>query len=278
VFFYTAGTIYPQTLALFLFLLVIAMFTRREIQDRHYLAGGLLLGFLILTVPTFAFTLFVFLGWFLVQPRLRRPLGICLAAGGALLIVGLWTVRNTIAFSTFFFVSSNSGENLLLGNSENTRPNAGTNVDISAYYEQTLGMDEIERDAFYRAQAVEYIGEHPARAARLYGLKVLNYFNFRNELITRSEGSALRDLLVLFTYGPLLLVVITRLALIPRFQATRFEILLVVLYGLSALVGAVFFTRIRFRLPFDSLLVMLAAVFLAQLLKCRVESGGQKGK
>jgi 4-amino-4-deoxy-L-arabinose transferase-like glycosyltransferase len=267
VFFYTAGTLYPQILASFLFLLAIALFTHPDIQMSHYLLGGLLLGFLILTVPTFAFTLFVFLGWFLLNPRLRRPLGITLAVGGALLVVGLWTARNYAAFGSFVFVSSNSGENLLLGNSEHTLPNAGTNVDISSYYEQTLEMDEVERDAFYRAQALEYIREHPARAARLYGLKVLNYFNFRNELYTKSEGSSLRDLLVLFTYSPLLLVFFTRLAFLPHIQATRFEILLAVLYGLSALASAIFFTRIRFRLPFDALLIMLAAIFLAQLAK-----------
>jgi hypothetical protein len=223
----------------------------------------------------------VFVGWFLVTPRLHQPLGISLALAGALLVLGLWTVRNYTSFGSFVFISSNSGENLLLGNSENTRPNAGTNIDISAYQAQTQEMNEVERDNFYRAAALDYIREHPARTARLYLLKVLNYFNFRNELTTESEGSSLRDLLVLITYGPLLLVFIARLAFIPLRRTlsplpfSRFEILLAVLYGLSALTSAVFFTRIRFRLPFDILLIMLAAIFLAKVMKMGIGGIGE---
>jgi 4-amino-4-deoxy-L-arabinose transferase-like glycosyltransferase len=261
--FYTAGTLYPQTLATLLFLLALYFFSRREMQIKDFLLGGLLLGALILTVPTFAFTLLVFAVWLILIPSSRRLIGLFLVLAPVLLLVGAWTFRNYNAFNRIFMVSTNSGENLLLGNSEGTRPNAGTIVDISRYKEQAAGMGEADADAYYRDEALDWIRDNPGRAAGLYLQKVLNYFNFRNELVTQSEASPLRDLLVLLTYGPLLLILLARLALKRRFPLDPTEWLWIALYLLSALTTAVFFTRIRFRLPFDFLLILLAAASTA---------------
>lgn len=266
-FFYTAGTLYPQILAALLFATVLHLFTRREGRLPHFLLGGLLLGWLILAVPTFAFLLGVFPLWFVFHRV--RPAGPLLALAAAVLLVGVWTARNYTAFGRLVFVSSNSGENLLLGNSEDTRPNAGTNVDISRYQAQAAGLDEAGEDAFYRDQALAYLRAHPLASGRMYLLKVLNYFNIRNELVTRAEGSPLRDLLLLATYGPLLGLLTTRLLLARRRPLSDFEWLLAGVYLLSALVTAVFFTRIRFRLPFDLLLVLLAAMLVGSFFQGR---------
>jgi hypothetical protein len=169
-------------------------------------------------------------------------------------------------FDRFVFVSTNSGENLLLGNSENTTPNAGTTADISRYKAQARGMDEIERDRFFQAQALAYIRAHPLESLQLYSLKVLNYFNFRNELVTRSESSLARDLVVLFSYGTLLIVFLFRLVLVKLVPPTPFELLLILLYFSSALVTALFFTRIRFRVPFDFGLIMVVAILFARII------------
>jgi hypothetical protein len=265
VLFYTAGTLYPQTLAVLLLLLVLFIFTRQEILVRHYLVGGLLLGYLILTVPTFAFLLAVIPVWLWWHARRQQPAGLVLATATALLLIGLWTFRNYTAFHMFVFISSNSGENLLLGNSENTRPNAGVNVDISQYRQEASGLDDARKDAYYRERALDYIVAHPQHSARMYLLKFLNYFNYRNELVTDTESSSLRDLLVLFTYGPLVLLAGLRLAFAWKMPLAPFELLLLSIYMLSGLVMAVFFTRIRFRLPFDVLLILLAAIFLSSL-------------
>ena len=49
-------------------------------------------------------------------------------------------------------------------------------------------------------------------------------------------------------------------------KPTSFEVLLRVLYTASALSGALFFTRIRFRIPYDYLLIMMAAVFVEAVI------------
>jgi hypothetical protein len=72
---------------------------------------------------------------------------------------------------------------------------------------------------------------------------------------------------MLFTYGPLMAIFLLRLLLIKQAKATPVEILFILLYLLSALVSAVFFTRIRLRLPFDYLMIMVVAITLDGLIR-----------
>jgi 4-amino-4-deoxy-L-arabinose transferase-like glycosyltransferase len=275
VVFYTAGTLYPQTLASLLLVVVVYLYTREPTRIWEILLGGLLAGWLVLTVPTFIFILAVLPVWSWLYQRRRAPLQVVPMLVVALLVVGAWSIRNFAVFDTFVFISSNSGENLLLGNSENTTPNGGRTIDISNYESQALGFSEIPRDQYFRNQAIDFILNHKLYSLKMYFLKFLNFFNYRNELVTNSEGSSARDLLVLVTYGPLLLVAFARFVFSRLYRLSSFEILLVAVYLVGALVSALFFTRIRFRVPFDFMLIMLVAVFIIKLLKGWMERSGK---
>jgi 4-amino-4-deoxy-L-arabinose transferase-like glycosyltransferase len=272
ILFYTAGTLYPQTFGSALFLGVLWCLTKESITAWEFLFSGVLLALLILTIPTFVLSVAVLLVWHCAFRRRGGVIGISLTLAVATLLVGAWTLRNHAVFHTFVFVSSNSGKNLLFGNSENTTPNAGVNVDISRYTAEAnrRRLDEIERDEYYAAMAMQYIREHRWASFRLYWLKFLNYFNYRNELATHSEESALRDAVMLATYGPLLLLGITRLLMLRRWRPSPLEILFLLLYISSGLFSAVFFTRLRFRLPYDFLLIGIVAIFLDTAVRRRL--------
>lgn len=265
--FYTAGTLYPQTLAAALFLLTLYFFTCRAMKSLDYFLSGLFLGCLILTVPAFTFVLVVFTVWLLLVPPNRPSKGWVIVFIPVLLLLGGWTVRNYLVFDTFVFVSTNEGENLLAGNSENTTPTAGRTADILRYWAEGAPLGEVARDHYYQTKALEFMLAHKARTVRLYFLKVLNYFNYRNDMVTKEATSATKDLVLMLTYGPLLLLLILRLVLSKLYKLSPFEILLASLYLSNAFVSAIFFTRIRFRLPFDFLLIMLVALFLEQLIR-----------
>jgi hypothetical protein len=181
-----------------------------------------------------------------------------------ILLVGGWQLRNYRAFDHFVFVSTNSGINLLLGNSENTTADSGTNADVRHYREEAAGLSEVERDRFFRDSALEWIAQNPGDALELYVRKWLHYFGYRDQLATESESSGARDLLMLASYGPLFLCLLFRLLLIRRFPLGRVEGLLIALFVLNAFFMAIFFTRIRFRIPMDHLLVVVAAAFVAR--------------
>jgi hypothetical protein len=271
VVFYTAGTLFPQTLASLLLVLTIYFYTRESDRVWDKILAGLLAGWLILTVPAFIYILVVLVVWSWIYQTRQVSFRVLLMPIIACTVVGSWSLRNYFVFDTFVYVTSNSGVNLLIGNSENTVPDGDWGiVNISHYERQAAGLDEINQDHYYRDQAINYILTHKLASVKMYFLKLLNFFNYRNQLVTKSEASTARDLLMLVTYGPLLLLAIARLVLSKSYRLSPFEILLVVTYLMGALVSAIFVTRIRYRIPFDYMLIMLVAIFINKLIEDRL--------
>jgi hypothetical protein len=269
VLFYTAGTLYPQTIGSFIFLLILFLLTKEKRTNITFIISGLLFGCLILIIPVFIISLFIVCIWLWWFNKSVDYKCIALTILFAFIPITAWNIRNYVTFKSFIFVSSNSGFMLLLGNSENTTPNAGPNVDIKRYRDEVLrrNLNALEEDSYYRKKAIEWILSHKVQAAKLYFLKFLNNFNYRNNLSTSSESSNAKDIIMLVTYGPLFLLFLCRLILIKRFKPDSREILFIALYFSSALFYAIFFTRIRYRLPFDLLMIYVVALFVTRLIK-----------
>jgi len=267
VLFYTAGTLYPQTLAGLLLLCCLwgLLFTRPGVGLG--LLYGLVYAAFVLVLPIMLLLAPLFLLWAWWQRHWRLPVLVALLCGMAL-GVGGWSLRNTLTLGQFVPISTNSGVNLLIGNSEHAEVGLGVRTDISAY-EADAPKEEVARNRYFTEQAVHYMLAHPVRTLTHYGAKFLNYFNYHNRLATRSENSVAKDLLMLLTYGLLLAGLIVRLALRRQRPLARTEWLLLGLYLASGLAYAIFFTRIRFRLPFDFLLIMLAAMGWQALLAAK---------
>lgn len=223
-----------------------------------------------MTVPSFIFSFGVLLAWMLAHHYANAIRLILIAGLACSLVLCPWLTRNYVVFKSFVFVPTNSGLNLLLGNSENAGSNDGTNADISKYVAAAQGLNEIERDNFYGRNATTFIREHPAKTLRLYGLKFLNYFNYRNKLFSKSESTAARDALSLLSYGSLLAIVVLRLLSVRKHPLAPFEKFALLLYILNGAFSAIFFTRIRFRVPFDFLLIAICATTLSRLAERRL--------
>jgi hypothetical protein len=133
------------------------------------------------------------------------------------------------------------------------------NVDLGQHLDRAEDLDEVEEDRYFRSQAVRWASENPHEAAGLYLRKLLNWFHFRNNLATRGQSSALREAVLALSYGTLLLLVGARLVLGRSLKMNPREVAFALVYLVAALVNAFFITRIRYRIPFDFLLVGLAA-------------------
>ena len=273
VLFYTAGTLYPQTLAGLLLVLVIIVLASRK---PGWFTSGLLLGFLFgwltLSVVHFLFSLVVVAAWLVAcrtewHPRARVG-SVAVMTAIAALMVTVWVARNERALGAPV-LTTNGGITLLHGNSEKAGWNSGASTDISAYAPKDTGLSELQLDTYYRGQAVDFIRHHKGRAIRLYASKVLNWFNYRNDLAQKSESSRARDIVMLATYGPLLLLFIARLLFAGRMRPSRLEALLIILYFSNAFAYAVWHTRIRYRLPYDLLLIAIVALFIGNLAAAR---------
>ncbi len=262
-FFYTGGTLFPQTLSGFLFLAFLYFLFLRPFSNKHALLAGITMGVLVLTVQTFLFVL-AFSALFLIFfRRSYRQTGVMVAA--AMLVIGFWGARNYVVFHRVVPLAVNLDFHLLVGNSENATPTAGVNADISQDTVGAHAMSEIDRHEYYRSRAIDWVVNNPSRAIVLYFGKVLNHFHYTNRL--KSEAASIaRDMLMLVSYGPMLLLFIVRIVLSKKYPMGEMEKYFASLYVMNAFFQAIFFTRIRFRVPFDYLLIAVAAMTIVLLL------------
>jgi len=268
VLFYTAATLYPQTLAGFLFIAALAQLLSVKRGLLLDLTTGVTFGALMVVVPTFALTFVLALGaaWLLKLLRWPSALIMILAAG---VVISGWTIRNEVEFHQFVPFASNSGNNFLIGNCENTVPYGGSgNVDRTRYWKiaQDRGLDEFQQDRFFQQAAFAWIEQHPGQAAVLYLEKTLNYFNVWNEYApgSQAEVSFWKQVVMAVSYVVLLALLAWRLLEMKRFPLSAQERLLLSVYVLSSFTLAIFLTRIRFRLPYDYLIIAMIATHLSR--------------
>jgi hypothetical protein len=271
---YAASLLYPQVLGCLLLTITVMLISSEQLSERSSVAAGLSYGILILSIPYFVLMLPVLAAYILLRhdsTRLARVRAAILLMGAAALIVTPWTVRNYLRLHSFIPVSANGGQNLFIGNSPDTTPNGGLiAIDPISHCKRVVpGIDINQIDGALGKCAIDWITENPRSAAKLYVRKVINYFNFRNELTTKNAAAPWTDLLLFVTYYPLLLTVIARAALFRRFPFNRTEGLIYLLYFANAFISAIYFTRIRFRIPFDLMLITVAAGFLCKCWDAR---------
>jgi 4-amino-4-deoxy-L-arabinose transferase-like glycosyltransferase len=267
---YVAGTVFPQSLISFLFLLGLFLYFRPAgLRPLSAVATGLVFGLLLLTAPACVCVVAILCFTAFLEKRRHHKVAAALLLVTTLAVTTPWQIRNYRTFHRSFFISTNGGINLLLGNSEHTRPNAGTNVDLSIYEKVSSSLNEADRNDYLMREALKYMKQNPGRTLAMHARKFLNYFNYRNELKMKNEQSGIRTLLVIFTYVPIMFVVVIRLFQVRRYPLTRFERYAVCLYVLNGAFTALFFTRIRFRIPFDYLMFSLAALQLSRWLTRR---------
>lgn len=275
VLFYTSSTLYPQTLSAFLFLLALGLLLKTERGFLQNVITGLVLGALLLVVPTFALTLPILLlaAWFLKIIRWHEGIPI---AVGVVLIVSVWIARNEMVFHKFVPFASNSGANLLIGNCENTIPYGGAgNIDQTKYWNEVdrLGLDEFQADHYYQQAAITWIKQNPGRAFVLYLEKAANYFNVYNAYApgTKAEAAPWKQIAMGVTYVLLLGLLAWRLAETRRFPLLPREKLFLIIYVLTAFTMAIFVTRIRYRLPYDYLIIAIVAMHVSRRLQLWLE-------
>ncbi len=264
---YTAGTLYPQAFASFLLLssLWVEFVWIYAQTTRAAWLQGILWSALILTVPVFLVNLLLYLGWLLYRTHRFRQAA-CIAILVAATFAG-WSSRNRNVLHGFF-ISDNSGEMLFYGNSAATGANTGPQVPIWLLAPAAFAQkDEVAQEAGYKQAAVAWMRVHPRRAAILYAEKILNWFNCQTNLKTTASHSSAYEMVIALVFYPMLVLAICSPFLLPH---RRHVIVFVsAQYLVSAAAYAVFFTRIRYRLPYDYLLMILAGASLAVYLDRR---------
>jgi 4-amino-4-deoxy-L-arabinose transferase-like glycosyltransferase len=260
---YTAAFIYPQTLAGVLLcgalLVALPVGLRGDHRSRLRPAlAGLLFGVLAVTTPPVAAAGLVTAAW--LARRARLLTGIMVIAVMAV-PVAIWTARNFATLEAVIPVSTNTGGNLLLGNSDGTQPDSGTLSDISAYTDRVRQStaNEAERDRLYREEAVAWVRGHPTEALRLFGQKLVHHFSVSEPMRSQGGTNSYQVLLLAVSFLPVLALALLRLVPTATGRLHPGEGLLAASYAAVTFTIAVAVTRLRYRVPLEPLLALLAA-------------------
>ena len=262
---YTVNTVYPQILYMCLFLLLLYYLLIKSRSVWMFTLIGIINGFLILIIPIHILFLpfIIYLIW--KKNNLFKLSKSVIFVFLTFLVLLPWTWRNYKIFDDFVFISTNGGKNLLFGNCPLTTPNLGT-TDISGIVEEDViaNLNQAEIDHYYRSKAFNFIKQDPLHYLGLYFKKFINYFNFRNNLSTDNIQERIKDILIILTWYPILLLALFGLG-IKEIRKNYLNFYLLLLFIFSGLFYAFFFTRIRFRLPFVPFLIIIAAQTLFYL-------------
>ena len=266
VFVYTSSTLYPQIVSSAIFLGILFFLYKGKGTPRSIIFSSLFYAGLVFMVPSFLFLFFIFIpliwikGKRHLRSRKKQIINVIMFSLVFGMVILPWTVRNYILFNKIIPISANSGLVLLLGNSKNSHPNGGPTNDISEYLQKLpKGNNIAENDQALRNMAIKWILDNPTEALFHYVKKVIVHFGYSNNLATKKEESIWKDIVMVLSYYPLLILLVVRLFLCRKYPLSDFEKLALIIYFANALFSSIFFPRIRYRIPYDFLLIMIAS-------------------
>ena len=275
---YTAGAVYPVTLQALLIAAVVLLVVQAVSTGgrAHAVAAGLLGGYATLTAASALPAMGLVAVWMFfasdrARPAASRRRGLTLAVlflVPLLLVVGNWTVRNARVMGSPVLVSANGGGNFWLGNYPGVTASTGNRMTPEMDAERRAitqqNPDEIARDRAFYARGMEHVRSDPGRFVMLSLSKALNLWRIYPQPGTEDRpGHDLERLASILSYGVLLPFAVAWVLFSLRRNAGA-RLMLLIFLAQSA-VHALYISKVRFRLPIDSLVIIAAAGGIAYL-------------
>lgn len=282
-YFFSAGNLYPQQVLtpLLLGALVLACqkpTTSRSVIVRSAALGAITGASLLASAPALfslvpVLLLLAWEDWTAVRHgQFSKAYRSAIAALVIVLCVAPWLARNSRNIHPGLYLSLNSGINLLFGNSPNATPTSGVNVDLSEYTPVQANESEFDANRSLTRAAIANIRENPGYYAQFYLKKLLAGFSNVVDTVTHGPNKTATFAkqgymaAVWLGVGVLAFFIVLRGTTRAGVQAIDWElakisfILALAAYLISVAGYAVFFTRLRFRIPVDVALALISAV------------------
>lgn len=218
-------------------------------------------------------------------PRLELVKRIAGIAVVAVVVLAPWTIRNAMEMDAFIPVSTNASQTLWSGH--NPGATGGQTYPPDSYYErfdQTIPQLELQTSKALRSDALEYMFTHPLRELELIPLKLIHLNRGDSYALDwvndAPDGPPLSRIWVerigvvadAAYYALLSFTVLGAFALGRSFWSTRTGRLIATSF-LTALVlyGFLYYGNYRYRVPYEPLMVVVAATVLTRLWARRSE-------
>jgi 4-amino-4-deoxy-L-arabinose transferase-like glycosyltransferase len=227
----------------------------------RWIACGALLGIACLVRPNVILLVpGLLLGCAIALSRARRswfvPALACLLALAA--VVSPWELRNHRVHGRWYFVATGGGRQFWLGNNPGATGSTTIINWLDAADQDTFDRlpDDIARERWLYGRGMEFVRTQPGRAAQLYLLKLRNLFALWPEPLSRKVtidawGRSAQACASVVIYAGAILALVRR-----RNEPAMWPLVLGIVS--FALVNAVFFTVMRYRVAFEPSLLWLA--------------------
>lgn len=185
-----------------------------------------------------------------------------------MIVMSAWWVRNYAIFDKFIPFTTSSSMNLYLGANEKNEfagVDWAKDVDIDFVNRVTSIEDERERSHIYKQKALEFIKNDTRQYMKLMWLKFKRFYNFTFN--ADSFSSIYYNLLSIFSYGIVMVFALITFVLSNK-EWKKFSAIYIVI-GYFTLIHIVYIASLRYRLPIEPLLILLASYSLV-ILKDRV--------
>jgi 4-amino-4-deoxy-L-arabinose transferase-like glycosyltransferase len=176
------------------------------------------------------------------------------------LVVTPWIVRNHRVHGHWFFIATGGGRSLWLGSNDRTTGRAGSIMlpDSALDAELMRLPDEVTRDRRLGQLGIEWMRADPLRALRMYGVRMSSLWALYPDTYTHNRfmNDAAR-----WAQGLVSVIAFSGafLALIRGRGEPWVAPMIGAIVGFS-LVNAMFFMVLRYRMPFEPLLLLLAGL------------------
>lgn len=262
---YTAATLYPQTLAQFYLLCganLLADHLERPSPGR--VAGaGLFVGLTALTVPTIL-TICPALGawmWWVRGRSFRAVAEVLLLAAVVTTTLAPWIYRNYRVEHRFIPIATVGSQIFFFANNPKADPDSKDIALVDSVYTPEIKA-EIARsgnpDEVYSRHASDFIREQPGRFLLFYARRLRHFYDFTpHTFSTNSHTGRFSALVVGLTSGPVLLLAL--LGAVPWLRRGGIAAFVVLLPLLWSLASAVFGVTIRYRVPIEPCILVVAS-------------------
>ncbi len=212
-------------------------------------------------------------------PRLELAKRIAGVAAVVIVILMPWTIRNAIVMDAFVPVATNASATLWSGH--HAGATGGQTYPPEEYYlqfDQEPPLRELQSGSALRRDAIEYMVTHPVHELQLVPLKLIHLNrgdSYALDWVNDAPGAApispinaerIGVIADVGYYGLLTLFLLGAVVLGRPFWRTRIGRVFAASF-LTALFlyGFLYYGNYRYRLPYEPLMVLVAAAFLTQL-------------
>jgi 4-amino-4-deoxy-L-arabinose transferase-like glycosyltransferase len=257
-----------EVLYTFLATAFLALYVRARRSPAWALAAGLVGGAAVMTRPVLA--IFVgLLGLIMLARKGRRGLGLALLAGFAL-VLAPWVIRNAVAFGEFIPLSSRGGFEFYLGNAADSTGGTGGHLawgsDVKMPPGPAPGVSENAWSGQLARQAIDNLITQPGLFWQRLPGKIWNMWR------PTWAGASMRNLVMV---GGIYIVLVCLALLCPFSAACRKRSGVLWGYlGYHVLVHALIYGIVRYRIPVEPVLCVLAGQGLALLTGSRSKHRG----